>query len=146
MCNSCRGLVYILFVVFAMFFGYVCIMLVLFIIWWRIKFSLVNILLLNLYNLVPNEFRCKYLLANLKWRAVKHQKTFKELQQSIGYIILNFGVMDTVTILLPSLNTYIIGHYNSSVRIIDLVSHTTYVVCVNFIHNWRDLQFKVDFE
>ena len=29
---------------------------------------------------------------------------------------------------------------------IDLVSHTTYVVCVNFIHKWRDLQFKVDSE
>ena len=28
----------------------------------------------------------------------------------------------------------------------DLVSHTTYVVCVNFIHKWRDLQFKVDSE
>ena len=39
------------------------------------------------------------------------------------------------------LHTYIIGHYNPSVRIIDLVSHTTYVVCVNFIHKWRDLQF-----
>ena len=38
------------------------------------------------------------------------------------------------------------GHYNPSVRIIDLVSHTTYVVCVNFIHKWRDLQFKVDSE
>ena len=25
-----------------------------------------------------------------------------------------------------------------------LVSHTTDVVCVNFIHMWRDLQFKVD--
>ena len=36
--------------------------------------------------------------------------------------------------------TYIIGHYNSSVRIIDLVSHTTYV------HKWRDLQFKIDSE
>ena len=44
------------------------------------------------------------------------------------------------------LHTYIIGHYNPSVRIIDLVSHTTYVVCVNFIHKWRDLQFKVDSE
>ena len=32
------------------------------------------------------------------------------------------------------MHTYIIGHYNSSVRIIDLVSHTTYVACVNFIH------------
>ena len=28
----------------------------------------------------------------------------------------------------------------------DLVSHTTNVVCVNFIHEWRDLQFKVDSE
>ena len=37
-------------------------------------------------------------------------------------------------------NTYIIGHYNPSVRIIDLLSHTTYVVCVNFIHEWLDPQ------
>ena len=28
----------------------------------------------------------------------------------------------------------------------ELVSYTTYVVCVNFIHKWRDLQFKVDFD
>ena len=42
--------------------------------------------------------------------------------------------------------TYIIGHYNLSVRIIDLVSHNTYVVCVNFIHKWQELQFKVDSE
>ena len=35
---------------------------------------------------------------------------------------------------------------NPSVRIIDLVSHTTYVVCVNLIHKWRDLQFKVNSE
>ena len=40
----------------------------------------------------------------------------------------------------------IIGHYNPSVNIIDLVSHTTYVMCVNFIHKWRYLQFKVDSE
>ena len=44
------------------------------------------------------------------------------------------------------IHTYIIGHYNPSVRIVGLVSHTTYVVCVNFIHKRRDLQFKVDFE
>ena len=43
-------------------------------------------------------------------------------------------------------HAYIIGHYNPSVRITDLVSHTTYVVCVNFINKCRDLQFKVDFE
>ena len=43
-------------------------------------------------------------------------------------------------------DTYIIGRYKSSVRIINLVSHTVYVVCVNFIHKWLDLQFKVDFK
>ena len=37
-----------------------------------------------------------------------------------------------------------IGQYNPSVRIIGLVSYTTYVVCVNFIHKCWDLQFKVD--
>ena len=27
-----------------------------------------------------------------------------------------------------------------------LASHTTHVVCINFIHEWRDLQFNVDSE
>ena len=44
------------------------------------------------------------------------------------------------------MHTYTIAHYNPSVRIIDQVSLTTYVVCINFIHKWRDLQFKVDSE
>ena len=44
------------------------------------------------------------------------------------------------------IHTYIIGHYNPSVNIIDPVSHITYVVCVNFVHKWRDLQFKIDSE
>ena len=48
------------------------------------------------------------------------------------------GMMNYVVIL----HTYIIGHYNPSVRIIDLVSHTTYIVCVNFYN----LKFKVDSE
>ena len=37
-------------------------------------------------------------------------------------------------------------YYNPSARIIDQLSHTTYVVCINFIRKWRDLQFKVDSE
>ena len=45
-----------------------------------------------------------------------------------------------------NIHTYIIGHCSPAVRIIDLVSHTAYVVCVNFIHKWRDLQFKVESE
>ena len=34
---------------------------------------------------------------------------------------------------------YVIVQYKPSVRIIDLVAHSTYVVCVNFlfIHKWR---------
>ena len=44
------------------------------------------------------------------------------------------------------IHTNLIGYYNSSVRIIGVVSHTTYVVCVNFIFEWRDIQFKVDSE
>ena len=43
-------------------------------------------------------------------------------------------------------HTYIIGDCNPSVRIIDLISHTAYVVCVNFIQKWRDLKFNVDSE
>ena len=41
---------------------------------------------------------------------------------------------------------YIIGLYNPSVRIIDLVSYITYVASINFKLKWRDLQYKVDFE
>ena len=26
----------------------------------------------------------------------------------------------------------------------DLASHIPYIVCVHFIHDWQDLQFKVD--
>ena len=52
--------------------------------------------------------------------------------------------------LLKSIHTYIIGHYTTlqSLRHSDygLASHTTYVVCVNFVHEWRDLQFNVDSE
>ena len=32
------------------------------------------------------------------------------------------------------IHTYIIGHYIPSVRIIDLVSHITYVVCMLFLY------------
>ena len=47
---------------------------------------------------------------------------------------------------MADIHTDIIGHYNPTVRFIELVSHTTYVVCDNFTHKWRDLQFKVDSE
>ena len=37
--------------------------------------------------------------------------------------------------------TFIIGYYNNSVRIMDLVSHTTYVVCFNFVHKCPNDRF-----
>ena len=43
-------------------------------------------------------------------------------------------------------HTNIIGHSCPSIRIIDLVSHTTYVVCVNFKPKWQGLRFNVDSE
>ena len=55
--------------------------------------------------------------------------------------MLSFGIFEVND--LQILYTHIINHYNPSVRIIDLVSHITYVVCVNFIHKWQNLQFKV---
>ena len=70
----------------------------------------------------------------------------KEITISVAirkYLSGNNTVSDYSNILsiYSFIHTYIIGHYNPSVRIIDLVSHTTYVVCVNFIHKWRNLQF-----
>ena len=58
--------------------------------------------------------------------------------------VWNIALLDELKIIKKK--TCIIGHYNPSRWIIDLVSHTTYVVCVNFIHKWRGLQFKVDSE
>ena len=40
----------------------------------------------------------------------------------------------------------LIGNYNPSVKIIDLISHTTDVVCDNLMHKWLHLQFKIDSE
>ena len=40
-------------------------------------------------------------------------------------------------------NSFLNKNVFPSFRIIDLVSHTTYVVCVNFIYKWR---YLVDFE
>ena len=72
------------------------------------------------------------------WNAVK-DKCYADKPETIDALknIIREAIGE---IQLHTSDTYIIGHYNSSVRIIELVSHTTYVVCVNFIHKWRDLQ------
>ena len=46
------------------------------------------------------------------------------------YIFFNSNNPEIHHKLFLSVVTCIIGHYNASVRIINLVSHTTYVVCV----------------
>ena len=51
-----------------------------------------------------------------------------KLVETVHYINTLFIIWKHFTYI----HTYIIGHYNPSVRIIDLVTHTTYVVCVNF--------------
>ena len=86
------------------------------------------------------------------WRKVKQkQKKFKwNLTQELLTTTLNIHMLCCIqgmpfnlnlnSILLVSfsfLHTYITRYYNPSVRIFDLVSHTAYIVCVNFIHKWR---------
>ena len=68
------------------------------------------------------------------------------LMNSNGEIISNFLSFNQCQSQQRHTCEYIFSHYNPSVRIIDLVPHNTYIVCVNFIHKWLDLQFKVDSE
>ena len=99
---------------------------------------------------VGNIFVLLSIPAHLNWTFKLHSIVFVKKERlydicQAGSDIQKYIRMSTV---LPTYihNTYITGHYKPSVRIIDLVSHTTYVVCVNLIHKWRDLQFKVHSE
>ena len=62
----------------------------------------------------------KFLFNSLSWKRTSNPRSHKYFFHKI-----NCCYIHTHTI---------IGHYNRSVRIIDLVSHTTYVVCVNFLY------------
>ena len=68
-------------------------------------------------------------------------RDFRTLTVHNNHFVVCFSKSRRYTAL-NNTHTYIC-HYNPSVRIIDLVSHTTYVVCANFIYKWRDLRFKV---
>ena len=89
-----------------------------------------------------------YVVATLRIKFILYLNySYAELPSCRDYNFLTFKGWKSYKIMKNHYYiTYIIGHYNPSVRIIDLVSHTIYVVCVNFIHKWRDLQFKVDSE
>ena len=77
------------------------------------------------------------------WKFIIHQRTcsYSQLITEMRTILAS-----VIAFIFFFWNAYIIGHNNPSVSIINLVSHTNYVLCVNFIHKWRDLQFKVDSE
>ena len=51
-----------------------------------------------------------------------------------------------VSFFLVTRSQYAMSEFGIYVRIIDLVSHISHVVCFNFIREWRDLQFNVDSE
>ena len=66
------------------------------------------------------------------WVVIK-DKCYADKPETID--ILKASILEAIgEIQLHTIDTYIIGHYNPSVRIFNLVSHTTYVVCVNFMH------------
>ena len=50
------------------------------------------------------------------------------------WVRFGFGFQFTDKVIIIHIEYSIIGHYNPSVRIIKLVSHTTYVVCVIFLY------------
>ena len=83
------------------------------------------LIVLNTYCNITDKNKTNKKIENAK---IEHtQLNLRDLK-----IIIIFG-LHLVTVVFY-LHTYINGHYNRSVRIIDLVSHTIYVVCVNFIH------------
>ena len=66
-----------------------------------------------------------YLCGAIKYKCYADKpQTIDALKENIRKVIGE--------IQLHTIDTYIIGHYNPSARITDLVSHTTYIVCVNF--------------
>ena len=70
--------------------------------------------------------------ANYSLKSTSNDKFLIKFPWHFNYVMLVFHlneILYEIVILLKDIHTYIIGHYNPSVRIIDLVSHTTYVVC-----------------
>ena len=81
----------------------------------------------------------KGIKGNIKQREQNIQTTMKSQFELWRRQRQEHSTLRTFIRLITYLLTYLIGHYNSSVRIIDLVAHTIYIVCVIFIHKWRDL-------
>ena len=91
-----------------------------------------NIQLLNQdYNLASHSTYvvCVYFLRTYIWRILQFRKIFKKLFMAI---LFSFSAFTTNLLreshVLSYIHTYIIGHYNPSVRIFNL-SHNLYCVC-----------------
>ena len=61
----------------------------------------------------------------LRFRQITDLRSFCKAISSLKAFVLLSGMKYFFSLI----HTYIIDHYNPSVRIIDLVSHTTFVVC-----------------
>ena len=97
---------------------------------------------------------------SFKWLVFlrRFQKYFHTIQSSMKYRILqkpffflqnalkkNYWIFSQISFFTWKNKTYIHNwSLHPSARIIDPGSHTSYVVCGNFIHKWWDLQFKID--
>ena len=64
----------------------------------------------------------------------------------VGNLSIYAGFETTRTLIEFSLSLSTSDSLQSFSQVYDLVSHTTYVVCVHFINGWQNLQFKVDSE
>ena len=60
------------------------------------------------------------------------RKMFSFAMLSTGMLVFGNDLLGKLVVKDNHMHTYIIGHYNPSVRIIDLVSHLIYVVWRNF--------------
>ena len=79
---------------------------------------------------------CKYVLRIVYTSKAKCHKWFFGLP-SVCHTFSKLLDLPFLFFRQKSFVVIVISHYNPSVRIIDFVSHTTYVVCVNFIHEWQ---------
>ena len=79
--------------------------------------------------------------SNISWLLYFTLRGFvRRLMRIMKYLFIFWGLNRRFTSYRPTHYWLVFTqHYN-------LDSHTTYVVCVNFIHKWPDVQFKVDSE
>ena len=92
-----------------------------------------------------NRYVCMYVLSiELKYifciiKTITQCREFKTKILSIE----NAAQTNYIHAYITYIHTLVITIFHSGLR---QISHTTYVLCFNYIHGWWDLQFKVDSE